>query len=116
MTDRDVVGRAMVSKWDVFVGGCGGRGTGSRTTFYPCHGAVKSSNTQCCMREGTQLAARGEADPSNFRFRISGSPGHYAVASTHGHKPFDVVCPNRSPFWFAALPVATSLGGKEGGG
>ena len=55
---------------------------------------VKSSNTPCCMREGTQSAAPGEADPSNFRFRISGSPGHYAVASTRGHDSFDVVCRN----------------------
>ena len=76
----------------------------------------KSPNTQCCMREGTQSAARGEADPSNFRFRISGSPGHYAVASTRGHNFFDIDFCKVSFLVRRFFFLTISLGGKEGGG
>src|SRR6478736_4398598 len=52
MIVRDVVGRAIVSKRVVFAGGCGGRGTGSRTTFYPCRGGSSPRTPNAvCVRE-----------------------------------------------------------------
>src|SRR4051812_35545558 len=43
--------------------------------------SVVVSNTQCCMRDRTQLAALDGANLSLFRFRVSGSPRPNAVAS-----------------------------------
>ena len=53
---------------------------------------VVVSNTQCFMRNGTQSAAQGEANPSFLRFRVSGSPCWVSVASTRDNFRFDVAC------------------------
>ena len=53
---------------------------------------IAISNTQCCMRSGTQSAAQGEANPSFLRFRVSRSPCCFSVASTRGNFRFDVAC------------------------
>jgi hypothetical protein len=51
--------------------------------------SVVVSNTQCCMRDRTQSAAQDGANPSLFRFRVSGSPRPNAVASTRDNFRFD---------------------------
>ena len=53
---------------------------------------IAISNTQCCMRSGTQSAAQGEANPSFLRFRVSRSPCCFSVASTRGNFRFDAAC------------------------
>jgi hypothetical protein len=53
---------------------------------------IAISNTQCFMRSGTQSAAQGEANPSFLRFRVSGSPCCFSVASTRDNFRFDVAC------------------------
>ena len=53
---------------------------------------IEVSITQCCMRSGTQSAAQGGANLSFLRFRVSGSPCWFPVASTRDNFQFDVAC------------------------
>ena len=77
---------------------------------------IAVSNTQCCMRSGTQSAAQGEASLSFLRFRVSGSPCWVSVASTRDNFRFNVACGRGLLSRFVDLLSARSLGGKEGGG
>jgi hypothetical protein len=75
---------------------------------------IAVSNTQCCMRGGTQSAAQGEANPSFLRFRVSGSPCSVSIASTRDNFHIDVACGRGS---FLVWPSLSKIAwGKEGGG